>query len=133
MQRAARHTEGGTEDKSTTQELGADLNTALAGIDELTLVDDSSDDEFYEPEFVQQPSPPPSPSSRPSVSQDPSLGMGDQPSLLLDPYSSLSPLKRHIIIRIQDNTLYFPNGVPIQMMYGRIGPSTVRDSESEIR
>jgi hypothetical protein len=137
MQRTAIHTEGGIADHPSlaAQESGADLDTTLAGIDRLTMVDEYSDGEdLSEPEIVQQP--PQSPSRSPtSLSKDPSLEMADQPSLLPDPYSSLSPLKREIIIRILDNAPNFPNGVPIQVMYtgrrigGGLGSSTVRDSE----
>ncbi len=127
MQRPAIRTEGGTEDSLAAQEQGPDIDTTLERIDGLTLVDHHSDGET---EFVQQFSTPPeSPSRSPSSLSDPSLETRDWPSLRPDPYSSLSPLQRDVIIRMHDNVPYFPNGVPIRMLYGRNGPHTARESE----
>ena len=117
-QRPAAQTEEEDEDYLTAQGSEADFNTTLTGIDALTLVDSDS-----EPELVPQ-SPPPLSSSR-----VPPLETINPPSLLQDPYSSLSPLQRDIIIQIQESAPHFPNGVPIQVMYRRIGPSTTRESE----
>jgi len=128
MQRPAIRTEEGIEDNLAAQEQGPDFDTTLERIDGLTLVDHHSDGET---EFVQQSSPPPeSPSRSPSSSlSDPSLETRNWSSLRPDPYSSLSPLQRDIIIRMHDNVPYFPNGVPIRMLYGRNGPYTARESE----
>lgn len=117
-QRPAAQTEEEDEDYLTAQGSEADFNTTLTGIDALTLVDSDS-----EPELVPQ-SPPPLSSSR-----VPPLETINPPSLLQDPYSSLGPLQRDIIIQIQESAPHFPNGVPIQVMYRRIGPSTTRESE----
>ena len=111
------------EDYLTAQGSEPDFDTTLTGIDALTLVDSDS-----EPELVPQ-SPPPPESPPLSSSRVPPLETVDPPSLLQDPYSSLSPLQRDIIIQIQESAHHFPNGVPIQVMYRRIGPSTTRESE----
>jgi len=124
-QRPAVQTEDEDEDYVTAQGSEAEFNTTLTGIDALTLVDSDS-----EPELVpRSPPPPESPSLSLSSSRVPPSETFDPPSLLQDPYSSLSPLQRDIIIQIQESAPHFPNGVPIQVMYRRIGPSTTRESE----
>ena len=121
-QRPAVQTDEEDEDYLTAQGSEADFNTTLTGIDALTLVDSDSS-----PELVpQSPLPPASPLSLPRVPPSETV---DPPSLLQDPYSSLSPLQRDIIIQIQQSAPHFPNGVPIQVMYRRVGPSTTRESE----
>jgi len=122
-QRPAAQTEEEDEDYLTAQGSEANFNTTLTGIDALTLVDSDS-----EPELVPR-SPPPPESPPLSSSRVPPLQTIEPPSLLQDPYSSLSPLQRDIIIQIQESAPHFPNGVPIQVMYRRIGPSTTRESE----
>lgn len=121
-QRPAVQTEEEDEDYLTAQGSEADFDTTLTGIDALTLVDSDSS-----PELVPQ-SPPP-PASPLSLSRVPPSETVDPPSLLQDPYSLLSPLQRDIIIQIQQSAPHFPNGVPIQVMYRRVGPSTTRESE----
>lgn len=116
----------GIEDDSglTVQELGPDSDTTLEEIERLTLIDHHPD--LYEP--VQQPSLPLQSLSR-SSSVDLPPETNNLPSLLQDPYSSLNPLQRDIIIRIQDNTPSFPDGVPIQAIHNCVGRSMVRESE----
>ncbi|KAI0006131.1 hypothetical protein BJV74DRAFT_802339 [Russula compacta] len=114
----------GIEDDSdlTVEELGLDSDTTLEEIDRLTLIDHHSGMDLYEP--VQQRSPPLQSLSR-SSSIDLPPETNNLPSLLQDPYSSLNPVQRDIMIRIQDNALSFPDGVPIQA----IQSSMVRESE----
>ena len=130
------HTEidKGTED----EEFGPDFFDTTFGeidleeIDRLALVDDHRDEDQHkldsEAEVVHQPSLLPQSPSRPR-----STSPNNQASLLQDPYSSLSPLQRDILIQIQENAPFFPNGVPIRALYRRVGRSTDRYSELHIR
>jgi len=107
--------------------------------DELTLVTrtgDLSDGEWFELE-----SPPRSPLRRPSspspspsspMSGDDPLARGQGPSLRQDPYSALSPLQREIVLQIQNNDAFFPNGVPIRAVFRTVSPRS-RVNESQIR
>jgi len=122
-QQPAVETEDEDEDYLSAQGSEPDFDTTLTGIDALTLVDSDS-----EPELVPQ-SPPPPESPPLSLSRVPPLETIVPPPLQQDPYSSLSPLQRDIIIQIQENAPHFPNGVPIEVMYRRTGRSTTRESE----
>ncbi|KAH9981193.1 hypothetical protein BGW80DRAFT_1268957 [Lactifluus volemus] len=73
--------------------------------DRLALIN-RHDEELNEAGLSRQPTSlpqqqPPRPPSRPSV--DPLLTASSQPSLLQDPYSSLSPLQRAIMVQLYDN------------------------------
>jgi len=122
-QRPAVETDDEGDDYLTAQGSEPDFDTTLTGIDALTLVGSDS-----EPELVPQ-SPPPPESPPSSLSRVPPLETVDPPSLQQDPYSSLSPLQRDIVIQIQENAPHCPNGVPIEVMYRRTGRSATRESE----
>jgi len=104
-------------------------------IDRLTLADNHTDEDQHS-KVIHQPSGslPQSPSQPPSLSPtNPPLETNNQAYLLQDPYSSLSPLQRDILIQIQENAPFFPNGVPIRALYRRVGRSTDQYSELHIR
>lgn len=130
MQRRATQTNSRAEDILTTQEPGLDPDTTLEELDRLALVDyhtnEDLHDSFQPPEssFPQVPPRPPS-----SLSTDPPSESNDKPTLVLDPYSSLSLLQRDIIIQIHHNAPHFPDGIPITTMCRLVDRLTVSDSE----
>jgi hypothetical protein len=133
MQRRATQTDSRTEDILTTQEPVLDLDTTLEELDRLALVDYTDQDlrgldSFQPPEssFPQSPFRPPS-----SLSIDAPSETNNQPTLVLDPYSSLSLLQRDIIIQIHHNAPHFPDGIPITTMCRLV--DRLIASESEIR
>ena len=110
--------------------LGLDFDTTLEALEGLTLNEYSIEDLnelgfLQEPPFTRQ-SPPQSPSL---LSIDPPSEADNQPTLILDPYSSLTSLQRDIIIQIHDNAPHYPDGVPIPAMYRLVGGPTVGQSE----
>ena len=130
-QRSSTQTNIRTEDTLATQGLGPDSDTSLEEFDGLTLVDYSIED-LHELGFLQGPSFPLQSSSRPQpLSANPPSEADNQPTLILDPYPSLSLLQRDIIIQIHDNLSHFPGGVPITTIYRLIDRPTV--GESDIR
>jgi hypothetical protein len=97
--------------------------------DRLALVNHHSDEELNEAGCSRQlpQQQPPRPPSRPSV--DPLLTASTQPSLLQDPYSSLSPLQRAIMVQLYDNAPLFPDGVSIFTVYRCVNCFTVHKCE----
>lgn len=134
MQRRATQTDSRVEDIITTQEPGLDPDTTLEELDRLTLVDYHTNEDLSgldlfqppEPSFPQSQSRPHSPLSTNSPSET-----NNQPTLVLDPYSSLSLLQRDIIIQIHHNAPHFPDGIPITTMCRLVDRLTA--GESEIR
>jgi hypothetical protein len=131
-QQRATQTSSRTEDALTQNlgHLGLDLDTALETLEGLTLNEYSIEDLnelgiLQEPSFTPQ-SPPRPPSLLPT---DPPSEADNQPTLILDPYSSLTSLQRDIIIQIHDNVPHFPDGVHITVMYRLVGGPTVGQSE----
>jgi hypothetical protein len=122
-QRPDVETEDEDDDYLTAQGSEPDFDATLTGIDALTLVGSDS-----EPELVPQ-SPPPPESPPSSSSRVPPLETIDPPPLQQDPYSSLSPLQRDIIIQIWESAPHYPNGVPIEVMSRRTGRPATRESE----
>jgi len=119
-------TDKGTED----EEFGPDFFETTFGeiidleeIDRLTLVDSHPDEDQHKLDSgtTHQPA------------TNPLLETKNQTSLIQDPYSSLSPLQRDILIQIQENSPFFPDGVPIKALYRRTGRSIDRYSELHIR
>ncbi len=134
MQRRATQTDNRAEETLATQEPGLDPDTTLDGLDRLTLVDHHTNEDLHGQDFFRPPEPsfPQSPSRPPSsLPTDPPSETGNEPTLVLDPYSSLSPLQRDIIIQIHHNAPHFPDGIPIKTMCRLVDRITV--SESEIR
>ncbi|KAN0140732.1 hypothetical protein V8E53_001176 [Lactarius tabidus] len=102
---------------------------------ELTLsthTSNLSDEDWFELE-----SPPPSPRrkpSSPSPSSSPSRDDPDhRPSLRQDPYSTLSSLQREVMLQIQNNGPFFPEGVPIRAVFRRTISPRSGVNESDIR
>lgn len=119
-------TDKGTED----EEFGPDFFETTFGeiidleeIDRLTLVDSHPDEDQHKLDSGT--------THQPAI--NPLLETNNQRSLIQDPYSSLSPLQRDILIQIQENAPFFPDGVPIKALYRRTGRSIDRYSELHIR
>jgi hypothetical protein len=133
MQQRGTQTDSRAEDILTTQESELDSDTTLEELDNLTLVDYHTNEDLNGPDLFQPPgsSFPQSP-SRPlsSLSIDPPSETNNRPTLVLDPYSSLSLLQRDIIIQIHHNAPLFPDGIPITTMCRLVDRLA---SESEIR
>jgi len=135
VQQRAIQMDEGAEHHAAVQQTRLDPNTTLEEMDRLTLVDHDPDEGIIEILSDYQSSESGSLSSRPPSrplslsSTDPLLETYNRPSLLQDPYSLLSPLQRDILIQVQENTPFFPDGVPIQAMYRRVGLSTARELE----
>ncbi|KAI0256803.1 hypothetical protein BJV78DRAFT_1278433 [Lactifluus subvellereus] len=139
VQRHAPETRGDDEDHptGTAQESARDdvSDTTFEEFDRLTLVDHSDEEPNEEGMFrqlssfsQQQPSRPP---SRPPANSF--LAASSPSSLLQDPYSSLSPLQREIMVQFYNNGPLFPDGVPIRAIYRGVNHSTVDGYEvSEI-
>jgi hypothetical protein len=113
-----------------------DASAAIVkGFDELTLVtctSNLSDEDWFELE-----SPPRSPRRKPS-SPPPSSSSsrdvpGHRPSLRQDPYSTLSSLQREVMLQIQNNGPFFPEGVPIRAVFRRTISPRSEVNESDIR
>lgn len=120
------------EDILTTQEPGLDPDTTLEKLDRLALVDYHTNEDLHELLQPSKSSFPPSPSRPPtSLSTDTPSETDKQPTLVLDPYSSLSLLQRDIIIQIHHNAPHFPDGIPITIMCRLVDRLTT--GESEIR
>ena len=108
-----------------------DASAAIVrNFEELTLVTSTdSEEDWYELE-----SPPPSPRRQPSSPSPSSPMSGDhRPFLRQDPYSALSSLHREIMLQIQNNDAFFPEGVPIRAVFRRIVSPRSGINESEIR
>jgi len=120
---------------------GLTLHDASAAVvrkfDELTLVTSTSnltDEDWFELESPPgSPRQPPSPSPSSPISGDAPLATGHRPSLRQDPYSELSSLHREIILQIQNNDAFFPEGVPIRAVFRRTVSPRSGMNESEIR
>jgi hypothetical protein len=120
------------EDILATQEPGLDPDTTLEELDKLTLVDFNTNEELNGPDLFQPPrsSTPRSPSRLPpSLPTDAPSEMNNQPTLVLDPYSSLSLLQRDIIIQIHHNAPHFPDGIPIATMCKLVDRLTASEAE----
>jgi len=120
--------------KVLTLEPGFDPDTTLDGLDRLTLGEHHTNEDLHGLDFFQprKSSLPQSSSRSPSsLSTDPPSETNNEPALVLDPYASLSPLQRDIIIQIHHNVPHFPDGIPIATMCRLVDRITV--SESEIR
>ena len=134
MQRRATRTNSGAEDILTTQEPVLDPDTTLEELERLALVDYHTNEDLHELDKLQpsKSSFPPSPSRPPSsLSTGPPSETNNQPTLVLDPYSSLSLLQRDVIIQTHHNAPHFPDGIPITTMCRLADRLTA--SESEIR
>ena len=132
LQLRASQTNSRAEDVPTTQDRGLDPDTTLEELDRLTLVDYHTNEDLNEPGLFQplRSSTPRSPSLPPSsLSTEPQSETNNQPTLVLDPYSSLSLLQRDIIIQIHHNAPHFPDGIPIATMYRLVDRLTASDSE----
>lgn len=105
--------------------------------DELTLVTSTSNltnEDWFELESPpRSPRHPPLPSPSSPMSDDAPLATGHRPSLRQDPYSELSSLHREIILQIQNNDAFFPEGVPIRAVFRRTVSLRSGVNESEIR
>jgi hypothetical protein len=133
MQRRATQTNSRAEDTFATQESGLDPDATLEELERLALVDYHTNEDLHELDMLQPPesSFPQSPSRPPSLSTGPPSETNNQPTLVLDPYSSLSLLQRDIIIQTHHNAPHFPDGIPITTMCRLVDRLTA--SESEIR
>lgn len=111
-----------------------DASAAIVkGFDELTLVTcTSSDEDWFELE-----SPPRSPHRQsPSLLHSSSLPRDNpshETSLRQDPYSALSSLQREVMLQIQNNGPFFPEGVPIRAVFRRTISPRSGVNESDIR
>lgn len=113
-----------------------DASAAIVkGFDELTLVTCSSNDSNED--WFELESPPRSPRQQPSsplhsssLSRD---DPGDRTSLRQDPYSTLSSLQREVMLQIQNNGPFFPEGVPIRAVFRRTISPRSGVNESDIR
>jgi len=134
MRRHFQDIDGATVSLDAQEPTRHDASAAIVkGFDELTLVactSNLSDEDWFELE-----SPPRSPRRQPSPpsSSLPRDDPGHRTSLRQDPYSALSSLQREVMLQIQNNGPFFPEGVPIRAVFRRTISPRSGVNESDIR
>ena len=136
MQRHSQEIDGPSVSLDVQEPTPHDASAAIVrNFEELTLITGSSSEEdWFELESPpRSPRQPPLPSPSSPMSVDAPLATGHRPSLRQDPYSELSSLHREIILQIQNNDAFFPEGVPIRAVFRRTVSPRSGINESEIR